>query len=256
MMEEVSEEHAPPNREAPSAAVDASKEVTKTLIKAAATVIVAGLGLLGPLTTAIVKLQELRLDEQKFALQLRVEQEKNKGAKEIQEATLRHQTEMDFLSKLIDLPGFQADLEKTTIYRRDVLKFFKSTLSNGALGAFAESELKAAEGELAELRGLKAASEEAQRAAAELKKQLEESQKASGAQRSQLLGQIKAAEERARDANERLLAKTMPTVPAIPNPLTIAQVTKLDAAIAERDAAECSKCVTDACKKAWCRAAR
>jgi hypothetical protein len=65
-------------------------------------VLVAAIGLLGPVTTMITKRYELSLDEKKFQPQLAVEVEQNEGAKEIQDATLKHQTEMDFLGRLID----------------------------------------------------------------------------------------------------------------------------------------------------------
>jgi hypothetical protein len=132
---------AEPKRGAP----EGRQELTKTVIVASASVIVAAIGLLGPLTAMITKRYELALDEKKFQAQLAVEAEKNKGAKEIQDGTLKHQTEMDFLGRLIDPQGLQGGEIAGTFYRRDVLRFFQATLQAGPLHDLAQVELGAAE---------------------------------------------------------------------------------------------------------------
>jgi hypothetical protein len=112
-------------------------ELTGTLIVAGASVVVAAVGLLGPLTTEINKHMELELEAKKVDAQLAVEKEKNAGAIAIQKATLKHQTEMDFLGKLIDAQQLNAGEIQKNYYRRAVLRFFQATLDDGALRAWA-----------------------------------------------------------------------------------------------------------------------
>jgi DNA repair exonuclease SbcCD ATPase subunit len=80
-----------------------------------------------PLTAYVSKHQEIEL-----------ERAKQEHAQTIQEKDQSHKVRMDFLEKVI---SFERDKPGDSYYRRDVLKFFASTLDEGPLRHWAASEL-------------------------------------------------------------------------------------------------------------------
>lgn len=119
-------------------------------------------GMLGPVTTWL---------GQKH--QLEVEAAKTEHEQRIAQLAQRHAREMDFLEKLVVADAFDSEIARS-YYRRDVLKFFATTLdADNPLRAFADSELDQTQKRVAVIEALQKEKEEAIEKAAQAVAELE-----------------------------------------------------------------------------------
>lgn len=102
-------------------------------ITVAGTVMVAIVGIAGPLMQYVADRSKQEAEDKRLKQQISLEELKQK-----------HSVDMDFLAKLIDAERIPSE-ESRTYFRRDVLRFFSATLENGALKKLAVSELIKAE---------------------------------------------------------------------------------------------------------------
>jgi hypothetical protein len=143
--------------------------VRVALIKTLGAVVVASVGMLGPVSECT----------------------RNSNERALQLAQHTHQIEMDFLDKLISAEKLDKPLQKS-FYRRDVLEYFNATLPEGNLKNFAKTELDKAKKLVSEIEKLQKEREAAVKNAAEATRKAEDAE----------ASKVKAQEEANRMADE------------------------------------------------------
>lgn len=176
-------------------------------------------GMLGPVTTWL---------GQKH--QLEVEAAKTENEQRIAQLAQRHAREMDFLEKLVVADAFDSEIARS-YYRRDVLKFFATTLdADNPLRTFAESELGRTLKRVAVIEALQKEKEEAIEKAAQAVAELEKLKAEVNGQKASAPSETKQKEAEARVAIARVSAAS----------------TKLDAYSSPRSTVEASQQVQQA----------
>ena len=152
-------------------------------------------GMLGPVTTWL---------GQKH--QLEVEAAKTEHEQRIAQLAQRHAREMDFLEKLVVADAFDSEIARS-YYRRDVLKFFATTLdADNPLRSFADSELDRTQKRVAVIEALQKEKEEAIEKAAQAVAELEKLKAEVNGQGAAAPSETKQKEAEARVAIARVSA--------------------------------------------------